>query len=63
MRVKVTILDDGKVQLELGYYKKHIILNDIEELIQFSSDLNNEISRIFNPRSQKRKTPIVNNDN
>ena len=31
MRVKVTILDDGKVRLELGYYKKHIILNDIEE--------------------------------
>ena len=62
MRVKVTILDDGKVRLELGYYKKHIILNDIEELIQFSSDLNNEISRIFNPRSPKRKTSIVNND-
>ena len=51
MRVKVTILDDGKVRLELGYYKKNIILKGIDELIQFSSDLNNEISRIFNPRS------------
>ena len=57
MRVKATILDDGKVRLELGYYKKHIILNDIDELIQFSSDLNNEISRIFNPRFQNKKKP------
>ena len=63
MRVKATILADGKVRLELGYYKKHIILNDINELIQFSSDLNNEISRIFNPRFQNKKNPVINNNN
>lgn len=60
MRVKVTLLDEGKVRLELGYYKKHIILNDIDELIQLSSDLNNEISRLFNPRFQDKMPPINN---
>lgn len=52
MRVKATLLASGKVRLEVGYYRS-IILNDIEEIIQFSSDLNSDIQKMFNPSTKK----------
>ena len=48
MRIRTHKLEDGRVRLEIGYYRQ-MFLKDIEELVQLSSDLNKEISRLFNP--------------
>ena len=48
MRVRTFKLKDGRVRLEIGYYRQ-VFLKDMEELVQLSADLNNEISHLFNP--------------
>lgn len=48
MRVRTYKLDDGRVRLEIGYHRQMYFKN-IEELVQLSSDLNNQISQLFNP--------------
>lgn len=48
MRVRAFKLKDGRVRLEIGYYRQ-MFLKDMEELVQLSSDLNGEISHLFNP--------------
>ena len=51
MRVRAYKLKDGKVRLEIGYYRQ-IFLKDMEELVQLSADLNNQISLLFNPANR-----------
>ena len=62
MRVKVTERRNGKIVLELGYYKKNIILEDSLELVQVSSDLNSQISKIFSTKKQKKQKEAKDNN-
>jgi hypothetical protein len=51
MRVRTFKLEDGRVRLEIGYYRQ-MFLEDMEELVQLSADLNSEISHLFNPTNK-----------
>ena len=53
MRVRTFKLEDGRVRLEIGYYRQ-IMLRNMEELVQVSADLNNEISKLFQPPRRRR---------
>lgn len=55
MRIKASKLSDGRVRLQLGYYKKNITLENIEELVQLSCDLNAEIKNIYFPPKRERR--------
>ena len=54
MRVRTFKLEDGRVRLEIGYYRQ-MFLKDMEELVQLSADLNSEISHLFIPTNKNCK--------